>query len=60
MRPEVVGRIGDLVVLMGDDLAVVHSGLMRPQVVALLGQHGSTSEAELAVPVVVVPPRRDA
>ncbi len=60
VRPEVVGRIGDLVVLMGDDLAVVHSGLMRPQVVALLGQHGSTSEAELAVPVVVVPPRRDA
>ncbi len=60
VRPEVLGRIGDLVVLMGDDLAVVHSGVMRPQVVGLLGQHGSTSEAELAVPVVVVPPRRDA
>jgi hypothetical protein len=31
---------------------------MRKELVALLGLHGSTSDAELAVPVVVVPPRR--
>jgi hypothetical protein len=28
--------------------------------VRLLGLHGSTSQAELAVPVIVVPPRRGA
>lgn len=60
VRPEVEGRIGDLLVVMEDSFAVVHSGLMRREVVALLGLHGSTSDAELAVPVVVVPPRRDA
>jgi hypothetical protein len=53
----VAPRIGDLLVVTGDGVAVVHSGLMRPEVVRLLGLHGSTSDAELAVPVVVVPPR---
>ena len=46
-----------------DDRAVVRRralGLMRPEIVRLLGLHGSTSEAELAVPVIVVPPRRGA
>jgi hypothetical protein len=60
VRHEVEGRIGDLVVVMSGSFAVVHSGLMRPEVLALLGLHGSTSDAELAVPVVVVPPRRGA
>ncbi|GAB3049290.1 alkaline phosphatase family protein [Intrasporangium mesophilum] len=60
VRPEVLDRIGDLVVSMETEFAVVHSGLMRPEIVALLGLHGSTSAAELAVPVVVVPPRRGA
>jgi hypothetical protein len=57
VSPHVAPRIGDLLVVTGDGLAVVHSGVMRPEVVRLLGLHGSTSEAELAVPVVVVPPR---
>ena len=60
VRPEVSPRIGDLIVSMDSRFAVVHSGLMRPEIVALLGLHGSTSDAELAVPVVVVPPRRGA
>jgi hypothetical protein len=60
VRPEVIARIGDLIVSMDTRFAVVHSGLMRPEIVALLGLHGSTSDAELAVPVVVVPPRRGA
>lgn len=51
-------RIGDVVVVTQGSFAVVHSGLMRPELVRLLGLHGSTSDAELAVPVVVVPPRR--
>jgi hypothetical protein len=60
VRPEVRPRIGDLVVITQPSFAVVHSGLMRPEIVRLLGLHGSTSEAELAVPVIVVPPRRGA
>lgn len=57
VRDGVAGRIGDLVVVTRGSFAIVHSGLMRRELVALLGLHGSTSEAELAVPVVVVPPR---
>ncbi len=59
VRTEVLPRIGDLIVNMHGGFAVVHSELMRPEVLRLLGLHGSTSEAELAVPVVVVPPRRN-
>ncbi|GAA6525713.1 hypothetical protein IDVR_15080 [Intrasporangium sp. DVR] len=58
VETRVAGRIGDVVIAMNDSFAVVHSGLMRAQIVRLLGLHGSTSDAELAVPVVVVPPRR--
>jgi hypothetical protein len=57
VRPEVLGRIGDVLVTMQGSFAVVHSGLMRPELVRLLGLHGSSSEAEIAVPVIVVPPR---
>jgi hypothetical protein len=60
VRREVERRIGDLVVITAPSFAVVHSGLMRPEIVRLLGLHGSTSQAELAVPVIVVPPRRGA
>ncbi|HET7399349.1 MAG TPA: nucleotide pyrophosphatase/phosphodiesterase family protein [Intrasporangium sp.] len=58
VRARVLPRIGDLLVNMRGTFAVVHSGLMRPEVVRLLGLHGSSSEAELAVPVIAVPPRR--
>ena len=58
VEERVAGRIGDIVVAMNDSFAVVHSGLMRPELVRLLGLHGSTSDVELAVPVIVVPPRR--
>jgi hypothetical protein len=60
VEERVAGRIGDIVVAMNDSFAVVHSGLMRPELVRLLGLHGSTSDVELAVPVIVVPPRRGA
>lgn len=59
VRAEVVPRIGDLIVNMRDGFAVVHSELMRPELLRLLGLHGSTSDAELAIPVIVVPPRRN-
>jgi hypothetical protein len=58
VRLDVVPRIGDLIVNMQGGFAVIHSLLMRPEVLRLLGLHGSTSDAELAVPLIVVPPRR--
>ena len=60
VRHEVAPRIGDLVVTTRPSMAIVHSGLMRPEIVRLLGLHGSTSQAELAVPVIAIPPRRGA
>ncbi len=60
VRREVAPRIGDLVVTTRPSTAIVHSGLMRPEIVRLLGLHGSTSQAELAVPVIAIPPRRGA
>ena len=60
VRAEVLPRIGDLVVATAPTFAVVHSELMRPELVGLLGLHGGASPEELGVPVVVVPPRRGA
>jgi len=57
VESRVTGRIGDVVAVMDGSFAVVHSGLMRAEIVRLLGLHGSTTDAELAVPVIVVPPR---
>lgn len=50
-------RIGDVVVAMRDDLAVVDSRSMRPQLIRLLGLHGSLSEDEVAVPLLHLPAR---
>ncbi|MEO3939147.1 alkaline phosphatase family protein [Dermatophilaceae bacterium Soc4.6] len=57
VREEVLPRIGDVVALMRDNFAVVHSARMRPEVLALLGLHGSVSADERAVPLVRVPAR---
>lgn len=50
VRPEVVDRIGDLVVTFTDDRALVDSVRMRPELVALRGLHGSTTHDETAIP----------
>lgn len=57
VRPEVLPRIGDVLALMRDDYAVVHSARMRPQVLRLLGLHGSVSLDERSVPLVSIAPR---
>ncbi len=57
VRPEVLPRIGDLVVAMRDRYAVVDSRRASPQLLALVGLHGSLSDAEVAVPVVHAPAR---
>jgi predicted AlkP superfamily pyrophosphatase or phosphodiesterase len=58
VAPENLGRIGDVVVAMRGRFAVVDSRRARPELLALVGLHGSLSDDELAVPVVHVPAAR--
>ncbi len=57
VAPANLARIGDVVVAAAEDLAVVDSSRMRPQLLALVGMHGSLTSEELVVPVVHVPAR---
>lgn len=53
----VLPRIGDVVVAMRDNFAIVDSRTARPQLLALLGLHGSLTPAEVAIPLLQVPAR---
>jgi Type I phosphodiesterase / nucleotide pyrophosphatase len=53
--PENLPRIGDVVVATVGRNAVVDSRRARPELLALVGLHGSLSDDEVAVPVVHVP-----
>jgi len=55
VEARVLPRIGDVVVAMVAQAAVVDSRTARPQVLALLGMHGSLTSAEIAVPLLSVP-----
>ncbi|MGL5819264.1 MAG: alkaline phosphatase family protein [Phycicoccus sp.] len=55
VRPEVRGRIGDVVVVTRGMFAVVDSRRARPELLALVGLHGSLSDDEVSVPVLHVP-----
>ncbi|KGN38517.1 alkaline phosphatase family protein [Knoellia subterranea] len=57
VRGEHLSRIGDVVVAMRDDHAIVDSRHQRPQLLALLGLHGSLTDAEVPVPMFHVPAR---
>ena len=57
VRPEVLPRIGDVVIPMLGDGAVVDSERMRAEALRLIGLHGSVTTAERAVPLVSIPPR---
>ena len=50
-------RIGDLVVAMRDNFAIVDSRRARPKLLALVGLHGSLTPDESAVPLFHVPAR---
>jgi hypothetical protein len=50
-------RIGDLVVAMRARFAVVDSRRARPELLALVGLHGSLTDDEMAIPVVHLPAR---
>jgi hypothetical protein len=51
VAPEVLPRIGDVVVACRPGLAVVDSRHQRPQLLALIGLHGSLTPAESLVPL---------
>ena len=53
-------RIGDLVVAMRENFAIVDSRRARPKLLALLGLHGSLTAEESAVPLFHVPARANA
>ena len=57
MQQHVLPRIGDLVVAMRENFAIVDSRRARPQLLALLGLHGSLTADELAVPWLAVAAR---
>ena len=53
----VLPRIGDVIVAMRDNFAIVDSRTARPALLALLGLHGSLTAAEMAIPLLQVPAR---
>jgi Type I phosphodiesterase / nucleotide pyrophosphatase len=60
VSPVNLPRIGDLVVAMRDNFAIVDSRRARPQLLALVGLHGSLTADESAVPLFHVPARDSA
>jgi len=53
----VLPRIGDVIVAMRDNFAIVDSRTARPRLLALLGLHGSLTPEEMAIPLVEVAAR---
>jgi hypothetical protein len=51
----VLPRIGDVIVAMRDNFAIVDSRTARPALLALLGLHGSLTDGEMAIPLLQVP-----
>lgn len=51
-------RVGDVVVAMRGTQAVVDSRTQRHELRSLIGLHGSLTPDEIAIPFLVVPPRR--
>ena len=51
---QVLPRIGDVVVATSGEVAVVDSRHQRPQLLALIGLHGSLTVEETAVPLLSV------
>jgi hypothetical protein len=56
----VLPRIGDVIVAMRDNFAIVDSRTARPKLLALLGLHGSLTPAEMAIPLLQVTARDSA
>lgn len=50
-EPGVLARIGDVVAAMHGEATLLDSRALRPEVLRLIGQHGSLSRAEMSVPL---------
>jgi hypothetical protein len=59
VEARVLPRIGDVLVNLVSDIAVVDSSRMRAELLALRGLHGSVTEDETAVPLLTAPPRSE-
>ncbi len=57
VREEVLPRIGDVLVNATADIAIVDSVRMRPELLRLVGLHGSVTPAETSIPLFVWPAR---
>lgn len=57
VRQEHLARIGDVVVPMSGAHAIVDSRHQRPELLALIGLHGSLTDDEVPVPMFHVPPK---
>ena len=57
VHAHVLPRIGDVIVAMRDNFAIVDSRTGRPELLALLGLHGSLTADEVAVPLLQVAAR---
>ena len=51
VAPHVLERIGDVIVPMRDNFAIVDSRTARPELLALLGLHGSLTPEEVSIPL---------
>ena len=51
VAPHVLERIGDVIVAMRDNFAIVDSRTARPELLALLGLHGSLTHEEVSIPL---------
>lgn len=54
VAPHVYPRIGDFLVICTDGFAVVDSDVESASALALIGHHGSTTEQELQIPLLLV------
>ncbi len=50
-----LGRIGDVLVAAAGSFALVDSRTAAPQVLRLIGQHGSLTTAEQRIPLLSIP-----
>lgn len=57
VQARVLPRIGDVLVSCIESIAIVDSRRMRPELLELVGLHGSVSEAETAIPLFHWPAR---
>ncbi|ABY24136.1 nucleotide pyrophosphatase [Renibacterium salmoninarum ATCC 33209] len=55
VRPEVLGRIGDLLIAAREPVAFYDLRRVSAHAMAIVGQHGSLTKAERAVPLLQIP-----